>query len=126
MKLRAWIERGVIVVAAFATIATSRAGWVVEATKLPDDPTGARIYVVEATSEPSVDMVINGAYDRPNPLSPVAVWPATVRYQIPAGATVSGVQIGAKCDGNTCKKCEAPSDAKVRIVSITPIHTWTL
>lgn len=127
MKLRAWCERGVIAVAAFATIATSRAGWVVEATKLSDDPTRARIYVVEATSQPRVDMIINGDYESAESLDVVTSWPATARFQVPAGATVQRVLIDERCtSGSMCEKCEAPSSAKVRIASITPIHTWAL
>lgn len=126
MKLRAWLERGVIMVAALATIATSRKGWHVEATRLPEDPARARIYVVEASHEPHVEMIINGNYESPKPLEPVAAWPGTARYQIPAGGAIQRVVISEKCSGSMCKKCEAPADAKVRIVSITPIHTWTL
>jgi len=126
MKLRAWLERGVIIVAALATIATSRKGWHVEATRLPEDPARARIYVVEASQEPHVEMIVNGNHENPTPLEPVAAWPGTARFQIPAGGDVQRVVISARCNGSMCKKCETPASAKIRIVSITPIHTWTL
>ena len=126
MKLRPWLERGAILVAALATIATSRAGWVVEAPRLPDDPNQARIIVVEASHEPHVEMRIGGNYENPTPLDPGTTWPGKARYLIPAGAVVDRVLISDKCKGDSCKKCEAPSDARIRIESITPVRTWKL
>lgn len=127
MTTRAWIDRGVILVAALATIATSRGGWVVEATKLPDDPTRARIYVVEATSEPRVELIVDGNHESAKRLDAVTSWPGTARFQIPAGATIQRVLISERCtSGSMCEKCVAPSNAKIRIASITPISTWTL
>lgn len=126
MKLRGWLERGAIIVAALATIATSRKGWVVETRPGADDPNTARIYVVESTHEPHLEMYVGGNYENPRPLGPAPTWPGTASYLIPVGASVGRVFISDKCSGGACKKCEAPSDAKVRILSITPSRTWTL
>ena len=72
MKLRAWCERGVIIVAALATIATSRKGWTVEAVHVADDPTKGRIFVVEATHEPRLEVQVGPNYENPAPLAPAA------------------------------------------------------
>ncbi len=128
MKLRAWLERGVIIIAALATIATSRKGWVVEAPKVSDDPNAARIYVVEATHKPHLEMYTNSSYESPKALDGEPTWPGKARYLIPSGATIGRVYISEKCSGGggACSKCEAPTDAKVRIESVTPVQTWTL
>jgi len=126
MKLRGWLERGAIVVAALATIATSRKGWVLEANKVPDDPDHARIIVVEATHEPHVEMYIGKNYENPRSLDPAATWPGKARYLIPAGAVVQRVLISDHCSGGACKKCEVPPDARIKIESITEVRTWKL
>ncbi len=121
MKLRAWLDRGVIIIAALATMATSRKSWVVEATLPPNDATKARIVVVEASYVPEVST----ADGRATPLGPTS-WPGTGRFLVRSGVAITQVYVSEKCNGSMCKKCEAPRDAKVRVVSIDPVETWTL
>ncbi|MBA3457634.1 MAG: hypothetical protein H0T42_31420 [Deltaproteobacteria bacterium] len=114
-----------IVVAALATIATSRQAWVVEATPVVDELDQARMYVVEASHEPHVSMHSGSNYENRRPLG-VPTWPGKASYLIPAGAVIGRVFISEKCTGGSCKTCKPPADAKVRIEAITPVGTWTL
>lgn len=126
MTRRQWLERGVIVIAAVASIATSRKGWRLEAKLVADDPAKARLITVEASQEPSVE-IDQHSVGVLRPHDGGTVWPGTARYLVPTGARVQYVSIGAKCSGGLCSgECKVPSGQYVSVTSSTPVETWKL
>jgi hypothetical protein len=125
MKLRWWIERSVIVVAAVAAMATSKRKWHVPATLPPDAATGARIYTVEASLEP-VFRISSTPYHL-KPMEP-ATWPGKARYLVPSDARVEVVELYGTCSGGFCggkTVCE-PEGSYIRVASVEAIATWKL
>ncbi len=116
----------VVAIAAFASIATSRKKWHIEA-QLPADAKGkSRIAFVEASEEPSVTLD-NGERLRPLQGELTGMWGGTARYLIPADRTLEHVTIDGVCGGGMfCggkSECE-PADARVMVLSVTPVTTW--
>jgi hypothetical protein len=131
-RVEAWARRAVVVAAALACIATSRAPWSVEA-KLPtlSGTSGFGTHlVVEASHEPNVtakrkvgDHVFRAARHEPGP------WSGRGSYYLPPGLEPTGVSIDGKdCSsgGGLCSECKPPLGAFVRIVKAEPSALWSL
>jgi hypothetical protein len=116
---RRWLERGLIVVAALATIATSKRKWHLDASVPTNDPATARLVVIASSAQPDLGMN--------RPLEAAPQWPGEARYLISAGATLDRVGIYGSGGCEHCGgECVPPDTAFVRVVSITPVATWKL
>jgi len=116
----------VLAIAAFASIATSRKKWHVDAQIPPHDKGTTRIAFVEASAEPQV-MLDNGERPRLLPGYFTGMWSGTARYLIPAERTLTVVQLRGVCGGGMfCGKsdeCEPPGTF-VKVLSLKPVATW--
>jgi hypothetical protein len=127
MKRRArWVERGVLIIAVLASIATSRKGWTVEA-KLPAASTKATLVTVEATQQPSLQMVDRfGNWAAPETVR-AGTWPGTGVYFVPAGSQLQRVEVDGPCKQGLCAgECTIPDGVKVAVTSSVPVESWTL
>lgn len=116
-----------IVVAALASIATSRKKWRLDADLTRDDPSKARLVTIEASQQPEVglDPISSGVALQPHDGG--TTWPGTVRYLLPAGASLERVMVTGVCGGGACSSdCTIPSDQFVKLTSSTPVETWKL
>jgi hypothetical protein len=122
---RRWAERIVIAIAVMASIATSRKGWVVEATPPPPLPGKPMILTVEASQAPNVWLVnISGGstlYPQPG-----AAWPGRGRYFVPAGARIQQIAINGRCSGGglCSSECKVPDGTYVKVTSAEPGGAW--
>jgi len=115
----------VIAVAAFASIATSKPRWRLDAQLPSDTPGKPRLAIVEASIEPYVQL------DNGRTLHPVdgpggGAWKGSARYLIPADRKLSFVQITGTCRNSGCISkgdCE-PEGAYVRVAELRPASTW--
>lgn len=129
MTRRQWLERGVIVVAALASIATSRKKWELAADLTADDPTKSRLVTIEANQQPEVSLDHSSSGVSLRPHEGGTVWPGTVRYLLPAGTRLEHVTIRDVCRGASgCSEgdCSIPKDRYVKLTSSTPVETWKL
>lgn len=124
-RRRRWLQFGVLGLAAFASLATSKKkGWILEADVANDAPGKPRIAFVEASQEPSVQLD-NGETARSLGGYYTGIWNGTARYLIPADRTLGRVSIGGGCGGcSSAGGCDPPADAALKLVSITPVTTW--
>ena len=118
-KVRTWCERGAIVAAVLASIATSKTKS--HATLPNDDPSTARLIVVEASSEPWVSTSGPGYLQ---PQDRATKWPGTARYLIPQGVAFAKVEVPAAGPVFSC--CTEPEATVVRVVSSTAVATWKI
>ena len=124
--MRRWLERGVFVVAALASIATSPKRWELKVEKPPPmpDPTKAARLVVEASELPSVWIR--------EPMGttslPVVHEDGTrYTYLVPVGFALDSVAIRHRCSmGCGGDDCEQPPDAFIRIASIETVAMWRI
>lgn len=124
---RRWLQFGVLVIAAAASMATSKKkGWVIEADVANDAGGKPRIMFVEASEEPTVTLD-NGERVQPMAGYYTGMWAGTARYLIPGDRKVTNVFIqgscGGGCDAST-NGCDPPASATVKVHSIKPVATW--
>jgi len=123
--LRRWLERAVVVVAALATIATSRPRWHVRLTELPEPPDPAKParLIVEASHQ--TELTIQDASGTRWILPERSSAPDRPQYLVPPGARLDVIEMTGLCHTGMCDgPCKAPADAFVRIASITATETW--
>jgi hypothetical protein len=128
---RRWFEFGVVVVAVWATVATSRPRWHLEA-ELPKAPVRApAVLVIEASREPF--LVLEGPKGAgPTPqgrsIDKNARWPGKASFLVPEGYKLVDVTMpGDRCRGGLCSSdCTIPEGEYVRIVKVTRVATWKL
>lgn len=124
--MRRWLERGVFVVAALASIATSPKRWRLAVHKLPaiSDPTRASRLVIDASERPEVTISQrNGSTGLPTMHEDGSHY----TYLVPAGASVDSIEIHHTCKmGCGADDCETPPDAFVRVASLTTVAMWRI
>jgi hypothetical protein len=131
-RLSAWARRGAVLMAALASVATSQAGWQVDA-KLPvgvtADATGRRL-VVEGSQAPSITAKrASGGSEMQPACEEPAPWAGHGTYYLPPGFVPPGVSIqGHDCSkgGGMCSACEPPVGAFVRVVKVESVAPWSL
>lgn len=122
-RLSTWSRRAVLVVAALASIATSRARWHVAATLPPPLPVTAKgtLVTVEASQEPEVHSREGTAIDKPCAREEKTPWKGRGTYALKPGAELVYVSIGGYCSGGLCSRCEEPPASFVRVTKVEPI-----
>jgi hypothetical protein len=124
--MRRWLERGVFVVAALASIATSPKRWRLAVPSLPamSDPARTHRLVVDASERPEVSVSQSKGSTQ---LSPMHEDGIHYSYLVPAGVSVDGVEIRHTCKmGCGADDCEPPPDAFVRVASMTAVAMWRI
>ena len=117
-----------VIVGAAASIATPQKKWNLDAV-LPADATNAtraRSLVVSATREPELYVRRGQSYDRIQPKTSPATWPATVTYDVPAGTDIDRLVVAKGCGAGLCSgKCVPPADEYVRVDRVD-VTSWTI
>jgi hypothetical protein len=124
--MRAWASRLLVVSAAFASIATSRKKWELEATRPANMPTEAGsaglLATIEASGTPEVTCTLgNGQMPRIVPPEANDATPTT--YLCPPGSKLGLVTITGPVRG--CGDVKPPSDQYVRIVKTELVPVWS-
>jgi hypothetical protein len=124
--MRRWLERGVFVVAALASIATSPKRWWLKVDKLPaiSDPTRTSRLVVDASERPEVTV----SQPKGSTVLPTMHEDgAHYTYLVPAGSSVASIEIRHSCHmGCGADDCVPPPDAFVRVGSLTTVAMWRI
>lgn len=124
---RWWLERAAIVVAAYATLATSRARWRIDAEKpATENASIARVIVVEASHPPEIFILWDSGGRRTADALEKPPWTGRGSFVIPENAKLEDAYITDYCKGGCFSNCTPPDDAHVRIVASTVKHTWKL
>jgi hypothetical protein len=132
-RLRPWMERLVLLVAAVSVLATSKGPrWRITATAPGASPT-ARVLTVEASAQPQ--LLANSAAGRGGVLAWkgqtfASPWPGRADYLVLPGWDVTLVELEGPCSGGGCGRapppCVPPPGAFLRVVAVTPVESWTL
>lgn len=136
-RARTWAGRGVLVIAALASIATSRPRWHLEPvrpagapTATPQGGTRGLAVTVEASAEPSVGCNLPGlGYRELRPLTPSAGSASSstqTQYLCPPGGSLDRIIISGHNGGNGCKEPQPPPDQFVRITKLEAVETWSV
>jgi hypothetical protein len=118
--VKAWV----VLLALAAVAACPQKAWFLDA-QAPQpakDTTRARVIVVTASREPSIEIGKpgGGGWLRGEPMAP-ATWPGTARYLVPFDSQLGRVSISVSC-GAGCMECIPPRDGTeyVRIDGVEP------
>jgi hypothetical protein len=123
---RRWLERGVFVLAALASIATSPKRWTVQIDKLPviSDPGKTTLVVVESSERPEV---MASSVQRSTELAAFHEDGQRRSYLVPAGFSIQQIQIRHTCHmGCNSEHCEPTRDDFVRLASATTVAMWRI
>ncbi|MFO0612202.1 MAG: hypothetical protein U0414_06430 [Polyangiaceae bacterium] len=122
---REWLGRGIVGIAAVASVATEQARWELDAV-LPAVTTGSGGKGLLVTIEASAPAHVHVGDEAIPPWNRAVgdAWTGTGQYLLDPGQVLGAVGLAGTCGG--CANCSPPQGTFVRVVSTDEVFVWRL